>query len=235
MTPFASPRLNVLVMHAEPLMAIGLVAALRQQPDFDVFVHGVDVLAGGQPRIDVVIADHPAALQLAAETRAAPPAPLAGAKVMVLTLLDREHDIRVALERGVHGYLLVGCPLDELAEGVRVLGRGSRYLCMAAAQRMADSLTREALTARESEVLGLLAHGQCNKTIARDLEVTVGTVKAHVKAIMGKLGASCRTQALSIAVQRGLVDAALAVPGRIGSPPPLHLPARSSAAALQYA
>jgi DNA-binding NarL/FixJ family response regulator len=73
---------------------------------------------------------------------------------------------------------------------------------------MADSLTREALTAREAEVLDLLACGQCNKSIARQLDIAVGTVKAHVKAIMAKLDASSRTQAVSVAAQRGLVSLA---------------------------
>jgi DNA-binding NarL/FixJ family response regulator len=128
------------------------------------------------------------------------------ARVLVMTTHDREHDIRRALEAGVHGYLLLGCPIQELIAGVRALARGSRYFCLAVAQRMAESLTREALTPREADVLRLLVRGQCNKSIARQLEIAVGTVKAHVKAIMGKLDASSRTEAASVAARRGLID-----------------------------
>ena len=81
------------------------------------------------------------------------------------------------------------------------------------AQKMADSLTRDALTARESDVLHLLALGHCNKSIARDLAITVGTVKGHLRAIFSKLQASSRTEAVGIAARRGLVDA----PNRHGS------------------
>jgi DNA-binding NarL/FixJ family response regulator len=114
--------------------------------------------------------------------------------------------VRGALEQGVHGYLPLDRGIDEFVHGVRTVARGSRYLAPSTAQCMADSLTREALTAREAEVLDLLACGECNKSIARQLDIAVGTVKAHVKAIMGKLDASSRTQAVSVAAQRGLVS-----------------------------
>lgn len=219
-------RLNVLVTHAEPLLAVGLAAALRPQADIRVFGHD-DAPEAGEP-IDVIVTDHATAMRLAAQARChAVDRSLASARVMVVTVSDREQDVRLALQNGVHGYLLLGCPVDELVTGVRTLGRGGRYLCLAVAQRMAESLTREALTTREAEVLRLLARGQCNKAIARDLDIAVGTVKAHVTAIMGKLDANCRTQAASIAAQRGLVDGLAAegfvmptaLPGRIA---PMH-------------
>ena len=111
-----------------------------------------------------------------------------------------------------------------------MLGRGLRYLGLEVSQRMADSLTRETLTARESEVLRLLAAGLCNKSIASRLLIGVGTVKAHVRGIMGKLGASSRTQVVTIAAQRGLVDEpplSLPVPAR-EEPPQWSVAARRS-------
>lgn len=200
-------RYAVLVMHAEPLVAVGLAAALRQCPGFVVHVHGID--ADCAEPIDVVIADYQDGVRLATQRGMRAPA-LKAANVLVMTTHDREHEVRLALEAGVHGYLLLGCPIQELIAGVRALGAGSRYLCLAVAQRMAESLTREALTPREAEVLRLLVRGQCNKSIAKQLEIAVGTVKAHVKAIMGKLDASSRTQAASVAAQRGLIDEPLA-------------------------
>jgi DNA-binding NarL/FixJ family response regulator len=194
---------SVLVMHAEPLIAVGLASALRQVSGFSVQMHGGDGLPA-QP-VDVIVADYQDGLQLVSAPGMRPPN-LKSARVMVLTAHDREHEVRQALEAGVHGYLLLGCPIQELIAGVYALGRGSRYLCLAVAQRMAESLTREALTPREADVLRLLVRGQCNKSIAKQLDIAVGTVKAHVKAIMGKLDASSRTQAASVAAQRGLID-----------------------------
>jgi DNA-binding NarL/FixJ family response regulator len=201
--------ISVLVMHTEPLIAIGLAAALRQVPGFVVSVHdGDDVPAEA---VDVIVADYQDGVQLASAPGMRAPS-LKAARVLVMTTHDREHEVRLALEAGVHGYLLLGCPIQELLAGVGALGRGSRYLCLAVAQRMAESLTREALTPREADVLRLLVRGQCNKAIAKQLDIAVGTVKAHVKAIMGKLDASSRTQAASVAAQRGLIDDLAAEP-----------------------
>lgn len=194
---------RVLVMHAEPLIAAGLASALRQCPGLTVHVPAAEERAAAE--VDVIVADYAQGLRLAAIPGARPPS-RPPARVLVITAHDREHEVRLALEAGVHGYLLLDCPIQELIAGVRALERGSRYLCLAVAQRMAESLTREALTPREADVLRLLVRGQCNKTIAKQLGIAVGTVKAHVKAIMGKLDSSSRTQAASVAVQRGLVD-----------------------------
>jgi DNA-binding NarL/FixJ family response regulator len=207
--------IRVLVMHAEPLLAVGLAAALRQVPGFSVQVHGGEGLSA--EAVDVIVADYQDGVQLASAPGIRAPG-LKTARVLVMTTQDREHEVRLALEAGVHGYLLLGCPIQELIAGVNALGRGSRYLCLAVAQRMAESLTREALTPREADVLRLLVRGQCNKSIAKQLEIAVGTVKAHVKAIMGKLDASSRTQAASVAAQRGLIDDLAADPSGITRP-----------------
>ena len=105
----------------------------------------------------------------------------------------------------MHGYLLQGCSIEELATGVSVLASGGRYSCLEVAQRIADSLTHEHLTPRETDVLGLLALGQSNKSIARQLDITVGTVKGHLRTIFNKLQAASRTEAVGIATRRGLI------------------------------
>lgn len=203
-------RLNVLVAHAEPLIAMGLATALRQQPDIDVSLEGEALsLDRGGDAIDVVISDYQGGLRLVAEMSGhASRHALAGARVLVVAMSDQEHKVRTAIEGGVYGYLLVRGPIEELARGVHAVARGSHYLCIEASQRMAESMTRQTLTLREGDVLHLLARGQCNKSIARELEVSVATVKAHVRSVMAKLDASSRTQAAGIAAQRGLVDGA---------------------------
>lgn len=199
-------RVRILVAHANPLIAAGLAAALRGSADFDVEVDAGVAGAGAAGEAkgavhDVVVADGETGLRRASALRAG-----RAPRVLVMCAQLREHEVRRALEHGVHGYLPMDSAIDEFVHGVRTVARGSRYLAASTAQCMADSLTREALTGRETEVLDLLARGQCNKSIARQLEIAVGTVKAHVKAIMAKLDASSRTQAVSVAAQRGLVS-----------------------------
>jgi two-component system NarL family response regulator len=189
-------------MHSDPLLCAGLVAALRAQTDFEVLVDRVDA---GNSRIDVVIADYLSAMLLAhSDERDAGAMP--GSRILAVTGRDRETDIRRAIEAGVHGYLLLGGPLSELVEAATAVAAGSRYLSRSVAQRMADSLSRAALTAREVDVLQLVVAGESNKAIARHLCIEIGTVKSHLSAIMAKLGASSRTQAAGIASTRGLVE-----------------------------
>lgn len=198
------PRARVLVLHRESIVAFGLCATLAHEPGIDV-QQGVGSQTSAD-RFDVVICDHETGIALAQPARSRNGSALPeGPRVLVLTALSSERAVRQALERGVHGYVLLESSIDELMHAVLAVCRGQRFLSPAVAQRMADSLTHETLTSRENEVLALLAAGQCNKTIARQLQIAVGTVKAHVKAIMGKLGASSRTQAVSVAAQRGLV------------------------------
>ena len=195
MNAWSMQRVRVLVEHADPLVYAGLLTTLRREPEFDV--RCASDAADGPA--EVIVTDYAAGLRRAVESRRGP-------RVLIVTPNDREHEIRIALESGVHGYLLLGRPVEELAEAVRTLGRGLRYLALEVSQRMADSLTREQLTGRETQVLRLLARGLCNKSIAQQLDIGLGTVKAHVRGILAKLEASSRTEVVSIAVQRGLIE-----------------------------
>jgi DNA-binding NarL/FixJ family response regulator len=199
-------RSTLLAMHPDPILCAGLAVALRQHAAFEVFVHGTDEITRGGIRVDVVIADYSTAMRLTdSPARDALGLPV-DLRILALTSNDREVDIRRAIEAGVHGYLLVGGPLNELIDAVTTVASGMRYMSLSVAQRMADSLTRATLTSRESEVLALVATGQQNKVIARRLSIELGTVKSHVSAIMTKLGASSRTEAATIAASRGLLE-----------------------------
>jgi len=218
-------RSNILVMHQDPLLCAGVLAALRQHAPFSVFADDVDTAASDGPRIDVIVADYGHAMRLADTAVRASYRPLAAARILALTSNDREVDIRRAIEAGIHGYLLLGGPLSELIEAVTTVANGVRYLCRCVAQRMADSLTRASLTSREIEVLRLVVTGESNKAIARQLQIEVGTVKSHMSAIMTKLGATSRTQAAGIAAMRGLVEErALAQPAPVASRAGLFAP-----------
>jgi DNA-binding NarL/FixJ family response regulator len=192
-----APRTRVRVQHADGIVAAGLSMALHQHAEFELCPD----MSGS---VDLIVCDYGTGMTLVQrDARAA--AASGGTRVLVLTTQDREQAVRHALEVGVHGYVLNGSPVDELINAVRTVARGQRFLSAEVAQRMAESMTREALTPREAQVLHLLADGHCNKAVARQLDIALGTVKAHVKAILAKLEVTSRTQAVSIATQRGLV------------------------------
>jgi two-component system NarL family response regulator len=194
---------TVLVMHEDPLLSAGVASALQHR-EFEVLTGAAGELPLDTRAVDVVVADYQSALMLVGETRGGV-LPIA-ARVLALTADDREANIRRAMKAGVHGYLLVGGPIDDLVEAITVLAAGWRYVSKAVAQRIADSFTGAELTPRQSEVLRVLMGGASNKTIARQLNIEVATVKAHLTEIMAKLNASSRTQAASIAATRGLLE-----------------------------
>lgn len=191
-------RTRVRVQHADAIVAAGVAAALRASPEFEI-------CEDGEAAPGLVICDYSTGLQLARFNGDAP-RPQAVPRLLVLTTQDREQALRHALQSGVHGYLLRCTRVEELLDAVRTVARGKTFVGLELAQRMADSITREALTAREAQVLDLLAAGHGNKVIACRLGIAVGTVKTHVNAIMTKLGVNSRTHAVSIAAQRGLVN-----------------------------
>lgn len=209
----SNDKIRVLVLHQDPLISAGAVTALRQQADFEVIAGepgstSIESNIGHQPsqKADVIVADYNAGLEIMADTRREAVARGARpATVLIVTRCEGEYQIRRALELGVRGYLLLGCSLQELAEAVRALHRGSRYIDVVVAQHIAESVALERPTERETEVLRLLAIGHCNKSIALKLDIAVGTVKSHVKAILQKLDVATRTEAAAVADRRGLL------------------------------
>ena len=195
-----SPRtIQVFLTHSCPIMRAGLHAVLSLQPDF--MVHNEPDL---NPRAAcVVITDYEGGLRTARAIM--PRQPGQATRLLVLTPQEKEWEIRHAIENGVHGYLLQGCDAQELVDGIRMLSRGNCYLCEAAHRNVAGSFERDRLTPRETDVLRVLARGSSDKLIARELGITAGTVKSHMKQLLHKLGATARTQAVVVAMERGLL------------------------------
>jgi DNA-binding NarL/FixJ family response regulator len=175
--------------------------AFKDRADFEVHTARSSERFGGA---DVVVADYSQGVACAAEY-AGRGARCGSPKVVVVAGIDREWEIRCALELGVRGYLLIGCSLEELAEGVRAVHRGARHLSAQVAARLAESMSLEALTSREEEVLRLVVEGLCNKAIGRQLGIAVGTVKSHLKSTFDKLNVESRTQAVAVVERRGLL------------------------------
>lgn len=187
------------IMHTDPIMTAGLHAILADQPGLRVTTHLRQPEAQRVARVLVTDYDTGVALARQPASGTQPPG------VLVVTQFDKEWEVRLAMDAGVAGYLLQSCGTDELAHAVGQLARGQRYLSESMTRSVADSLTRESLTGRETDVLQLLAQGCCNKSIARKLGIGVGTVKTHVKGVMSKLDATARTHAVVVATQRGLI------------------------------
>ncbi|MDQ8020804.1 MAG: response regulator transcription factor [Moraxellaceae bacterium] len=203
MTSSSAP-INVLVTLSSPLLASGVASVLRDQPGVSVQVGAGSPETPQEDHADIVVTDYDTGLQMLERQRRTH-RDGRGARVMVLTSQQGERAIRAALDKGVHGYGLVACSRQEFVTGIHKLSGGSRWFCPTSARCLAESLAHERLTPRELDVLGRLAHGESNKDIARRLGVALGTVKAHVKAILDKLQATSRTQAVVIAARRGLV------------------------------
>lgn len=209
---------SVHIMHADAVMTAGIHALLADCGGYQLTVQ--ERHPQGQALARVIIADYDSGITLARQLStdrfgAAP-------RVLIVTQLDKEWQVRTAMDSGVHGYLLQGCSPDELVRAVQQLIQGMRYLAEAVTRCVADSLSRESLTGRETDVLQLLAKGCCNKSIARELGIGVGTVKTHVKGLMSKLEATARTHAVVVAAQRGLIGSG----ARLSAP----MPARQASA-----
>jgi len=188
------------IIHTDPVMTAGLHAILADRQEWRVSTHPSQPEARQVAR--VLVADYDTGLALARQPEHAG---LRRPSVLIVTQLDKEWEVRLALDAGVHGYVLQSCSQDELLEAVASLAQGQRYLSESVTRSVADSLSRETLTGRETDVLQLLAEGCCNKSIARRLGIGVGTVKTHVKGVMSKLDATARTHAVVVATQRGLI------------------------------
>lgn len=187
------------VMHARPLMTAGLAASLHD-PDWRVTTHHAE--PGAAAGADLVIADYDTGLALAR-----------GRQVLVVTHRDREADVLRACAAAVAGYLLEDADPADLRYAVRRILTGDRHYSPGVTKHLEAGGCREHLTNRETDVLRLLAGGRCDKQIARDLGIGVGTVRWHLRNLMGKLGVSARLQAVVVAAQRGIVGIDGVVPG----------------------
>lgn len=127
------------------------------------------------------------------------------ARIIALTSYDGDQEIYRALDAGVRGYLLKEMVHTEVLRAIRRVHSGKRLIPSEVSERLSEHFPQIALTARETEVLGWVAEGLGNKEIADRLGTASGTVKNQIQTILGKLKASDRTQAVTIAIRRGIL------------------------------
>ncbi len=197
-----------------PIVREGLAAVLETQPDFAVVGQAGDGAAAvalvRTLRPDVVLLDLEMpgldGVQALAQMQAE-----GGVRALVFTAFDTDERIISAVQAGARGYLLKGAPRDELFRAIRIVAGGGSLLQPAVAAKLIRRfaapapLPAEALTEREHEVLALLAEGRQNKEIAARLQISERTVKFHVSAVLTKLGAGNRTEAVHLARRQGLI------------------------------
>jgi len=217
-TPDAGvPPIRIIVADDHPVVRDGLVAILSTQPDFDVVGEACD----GKETLrrvhelapDVLLLDLEMPQMDGVSVLLALRNGHAAVRVIVFTAFDTDERILAAVRAGAQGYLLKGAPRDEIFAAVRVVHAGNSLLQPIIASRLLRQVSDDhsapgtgiqALTARERDVLHLLMRGLQNKEIAAELVVTERTVKFHVSAILMKLGAGNRTEAVAIANKAGL-------------------------------
>ena len=205
--------IRLLVVDDHPVVRAGMVAVLGEESDFEVVgeaANGAEAL-GLVPRLrpDVVLMDLRMPVMDGAEATARISAEPDPPQVLVLTTYDTDADIIRAVEAGARGYLLKDAPTSVLADAIRRAARGETVLSPPVAARLADRLrapNRPELTARELEVLGLVARGLSNADIGRELFIGEATVKTHLIRAFAKLGVADRTAAVTAAYTSGLLE-----------------------------
>lgn len=204
-------QIRILIADDHPVVREGLTALLNRQPEITVVAeasHGreaVELFRVHRP--DIALIDLRMPELDGVGTIAAILAEERTARLIVLTTYDGDEDISRALRTGAKAYLLKDVPRQELIACVRAVYDGGTYLPSALTTKLVDHLQGAALTKRELEVLQLLGIGKSNNEIAIALAITEGTVKLHVNNIFGKLDARNRTEAVAIALRRGLLHA----------------------------
>ncbi len=128
-------------------------------------------------------------------------------RAIIFTSFETDEDIYRAVQAGAQGYLLKDAPQSEMIKAILTVHSGKRYFPRRIAARLAKRMMRTNLTARELEVLRMLARGLTNKGIGKALDISGNTVRNHVNSIIGKMEVSDRTQAATTAIHRGIIEA----------------------------
>jgi two-component system NarL family response regulator len=201
--------IRVILVDDHPVVRDGMANIVNQQKDMRVVAeaddgdaaialyeeHRPDVMVldlrmpgrDGVSVVEVVLEKHPKA------------------RLLIMTTYDGDEDIFKSLSRGAKGYLLKDAPRQEILLAIRAVAADQRYTSGAVAAKALQRMVRPSLTQRELDVLQQLAEGRSNKDIGRRLQITEGTAKTHVKAILTKLDAMSRTEAVAVAHKRGLI------------------------------
>ena len=203
-------RIRVLCVDDHPLLREGIAAIINSQPDMVLIAeasNGTEAIQKfKEHRPDVTLMDLRLPDISGVDSLMAIRADAPDARIIMLSTFEGDVEIQRALQAGARAYLLKNMPPKELVEVIRQVHAGKKRIPTEIAAHLAEHLSDEALTDREIDVLKHVAGGNRNRDIAERLFISEETVKVHIKHIMEKLGASDRTQAVAIAVRRGIIQ-----------------------------
>ncbi len=207
-TPSVTP-IRILIAEDHHIVRQGFIALLNTFEGFSVVaeaVNGQEVIELYRTHLpDITLMDLRMATLGGVEAITAIRREFPNARIIVLTTFDGDEDIYRAIQAGAKGYLLKGMNADELIEAIETVHRGRSRFPAVVTERLAERLAGNALTERETEVLRNIVAGRSNREIAIALFISEATVKTHINNLLGKLGVSDRTQAATMALQRGIV------------------------------
>lgn len=205
----SSKPIRILVVDDHFMVRMGLSASLNVEPDMEVVAEAANcdaaLAACRQHRPSLIIMDVRLPGQSGAETTAAILKEFPEANILMLSTHAGEEEVFRSLQAGARGYILKSAMREELLHALREVQAGRRYIDPAVAPLLAARVSHRSLTSRELEVLRMVAKGMGNKEIAAALDIAEVTVKLHVSHVMDKLEAKDRTEAATVALQRGII------------------------------
>ncbi len=209
-TPKPSDGIRILIVDDHPVVCSGLTSMLSLQSDFEV----IGSASCGEEALAIIHRDCPDLMLLDLrmpgmdgigvlnflKQMQKPP------RVIVLTSFEKEEDIYRAIRAGAHGYLLKDTSESDMITAIHIVHEGKRYIPRNIAAHLTDRMMRSDITARELQILELLAQGSTNKQIGSALDISENTVRHHVNNIMEKLQVSDRTEAVATALRNGVLS-----------------------------
>ena len=203
-------RIRVLAADDHALLREGIASLVNAEPDMELVAQAstgreaIEQFRMHQP--DITLMDLQMPNMGGIEAMIGIRSEFPNARIIVLTTYTGDVQAQRALRAGARGYLLKGNIHTDLLDAIRAVHAGKKWIPPEVAAELAGHTGEEELTTREIDVLRLIGKGNANKEIAAQLSITEETVKSHITHILGKLGANDRTHALTIGLQRGIVE-----------------------------